>query len=142
MEIMLVEDNPADADLAMELLAGSLMVHNVALVADGASAMRLLRKKGDYAGAARPDIILLDLNLPGMHGHDVLREIKTDAALKAIPVIILTMSDNENDVRRAYENHANCYIVKSFDIENFNTVIRTIEAFWFNTVRLPRETIQ
>jgi CheY-like chemotaxis protein len=142
MEIMLVEDNPGDADLAMELLADSSMTLNVAHAIDGFAAMRRLRKKGDFAGAARPDLILLDLNLPGMHGHDVLKEIKTDATLKTIPVIILTMSDNEDDVRRAYENHANSYIVKSFDIGHFNTVIRTIEEFWFNTARLPREKTQ
>jgi CheY-like chemotaxis protein len=138
-EILLVEDNPGDVRLTIEALKEGKMHNNLHVTRDGAAAIAFLRREGEYADAVRPDLILLDLNLPKMDGREVLAEIKQDAGLKRIPVIVLTTSDAEMDILRSYELHANCYITKPVDIDQFIKVVRTIEGFWLSIVKLPRE---
>ena len=137
-EILLVEDNPGDARLTVEAFADGKVRNNLNVVPDGIEAMRYLRKEGPYADRPRPDIILLDLNLPKKDGREVLAEIKSDSDLKSIPVVILTTSKAEEDILRTYELHANCYITKPVDLDNFIEVVRSIEDFWLTLVRLPR----
>lgn len=137
VKILLVEDNVAEADLAREALEESKIENELFVVTNGEAAMDYLHKKERYSEAQRPDLILLDLNLPKKDGREVLTEIKNDDALKDIPVIILTTSKADEDVLMAYKNHANCYIRKPFDYEQFYTVIKKIEGFWFSTVLLP-----
>jgi two-component system, chemotaxis family, response regulator Rcp1 len=136
-EILLVEDSPTDALLAKEALEFSKVINNLHTVTDGMEAMAFVRKEGQYAHVPRPDLILLDLNLPKMDGREVLHEIKSDEHLKAIPVVVLTTSKDEADVLQAYGLHANCYIVKPVDFEKFAEVIKTVEIFWFMVVTLP-----
>ena len=138
-EILLVEDSPTDALLAREALGLSRLENELHVVQDGVEAMAFLRHEREYADAPRPDLILLDLNLPRKDGRAVLRELKTDERLKLIPVVILTTSAADADVQQAYGLHANCYIVKLVDFERFTRVIQTLEDFWFAVVRLPRE---
>jgi len=138
-EILLVEDSPTDALLAREALGLSRLENELHVVQDGVEAMAFLRHEREYADAPRPDLILLDLNLPRKDGRAVLRELKTDERLKLIPVVILTTSAADADVQQAYGLHANCYIVKPVDFERFTRVIQTLEDFWFAVVRLPRE---
>lgn len=140
IEILLVEDSPTDALLAQEALADARICNNLHPVTDGVAAMAFLHRQGRYAGAPRPDIILLDLNLPKKDGREVLREIKADASLRTIPVVILTTSEAEADVLQAYGLHANCYVVKPLDFDKFASVVRDLGNFWFAVVRLPRET--
>jgi len=137
VEILLVEDNPGDADLARETLTLSKINNNLHVVSDGEKAMDFLRQQGAYAGAPRPDIILLDLNLPRKDGREVLAEIKQDAHLKRIPVVILTSSGAEEDVIKSYNLHANCYITKPLDFTQFTKVVHSIEDFWLSIVKLP-----
>ena len=137
MQILLVEDNPGDVRLAVEALRGMKVRNQLHVVRDGAEAMSLLRRQGRYVGAPRPDLVLLDLNLPRKDGHEVLAEIKQDADLRRIPVVILTSSAAEQDILHAYNLYANCYITKPLDLEQFLSVIRSIEDFWFVVVRLP-----
>ena len=137
VEILLVEDNPGDVGLAREGLRECKIPNNLHVVADGLEASAFLRRKGAYAASPRPDIILLDLNLPKRDGRDLLREIKEDERLKQIPVVILTTSAAEEDITRSYSLHANCYVTKPLGIDQFLQVIRSIENFWFNTVKLP-----
>ena len=137
IEILLVEDNPGDSRLAQEALKDAKVRNNVSLVEDGIEAMAFLRKEGKYADALRPDVILLDLNLPKKDGREVLAEIKTDEDLKRIPVVILTVSKDEEDILKTYNLHANCYITKPIDLEQFIKVVRTIEDFWLTIVKLP-----
>ena len=137
IEILLVEDNPGDVRLTMEGLKGATASHNLSVVEDGVEAMALLRREGKYADAHRPDLILLDLNLPRMDGREVLAEIKTDEELRRIPVVILTTSDAEEDIVKLYDLHANCYITKPLDLEQFLEVVRSIEHFWLSAVKLP-----
>ena len=136
-EILLVEDSPTDALLAKEALEFSKVCNNLHTVTDGVEAMAFLRKEGQYAKVPRPDIILLDLNMPKMDGREVLQEIKSDKHLMSIPVVVLTTSGDEVDVLKAYGLHANCYIVKPVDFEKFAGVVKTIEVFWFVVVTLP-----
>jgi len=137
IEILLVEDNPADIRLAQEAFKDA-KVHNILhTVGDGVEAMAFLRREGKYADASRPDLILLDLNLPKKDGREVLAEIKTDEHLKLIPVVILTVSKDEEDILKTYNLHANCYITKPIDFEQFMKVIKTIEEFWLTIVKLP-----
>jgi chemotaxis family two-component system response regulator Rcp1 len=138
IEILLVEDNPGDARLTREALRDGKVRNNLHVVPDGVEAMAFLRKEGKWADAPRPDLVLLDLNLPKKSGREVLAEIKTTPDLMRIPVVVLTTSKAEEDILRAYEFHANCYITKPVDLEQFLTVIRSIEDFWFTIVRLPR----
>jgi two-component system, chemotaxis family, response regulator Rcp1 len=139
IEILMVEDNPGDVRLTMEALRESKVRNNLHVAADGVEAMAVLRREGQHAGAVRPDLILLDLNLPRMDGREVLSAIKSDAKLKTIPVVVLTTSRAEQDVLRSYELQANCYITKPVDLEQFLTVVRSIEDFWFTIVTLPHQ---
>jgi chemotaxis family two-component system response regulator Rcp1 len=137
IEILLVEDNPGDVDLAREALKESRVNNQVHVVSDGVAAMAFLRRTGTYKDAARPDLVLLDLNLPKKDGREVLAEIKADPDLKQIPVVILTTSTDEADVVKTYNLHANCYITKPIDFVQFVKVVKAIEDFWFTIVRLP-----
>ncbi|MFC1584612.1 response regulator [Fibrobacterota bacterium] len=137
LEILLIEDNPGDVRLTQEALSDSQITCHLNVVCDGVEAMNYLRKKGRYLSSARPDIILLDLNLPKKDGREVLHEIKTDTDLKRIPVIILTTSANEQDVSQAYELCANCYILKPVDIDGCLKIFRSVKNFWCNQVTLP-----
>lgn len=137
IEILLVEDNPGDARLTREALKDSKMRNNLNVVGDGVDALRYLRHEGEFSSAPRPDIILLDLNLPRLDGREVLREIKIDETLRRIPVVIMTTSDDEHDILAAYDLYANCYITKPVDFQRFIQIVKTIENFWFSIVRLP-----
>jgi len=137
IEILLVEDSPGDVRLTIEALKEGKILNNLSLAKDGVEAMAFLRKEGKYANHKRPDIILLDLNLPKKNGQEVLSEIKNDKSLKRIPVVILTISKMEEDILKTYENHANCYIVKPVDLDQFLGVVRAIEDFWLTIVKLP-----
>ena len=137
IEILLVEDNPGDADLAREALENGKLANNLHVVDDGEKAMAFLRREGQYAAVPRPDLILLDLNLPKKDGREVLAEIKVDSGLKRIPVVILTTSKAEEDVLRSYNLHANCYVTKPIDLNQFLKVVKSIEDFWLTIVVLP-----
>lgn len=137
IEILLVEDNPGDVRLTREALKDGKVLNRLSVVTDGVEAMEYLRRKGQYAAAPRPDVILLDLNLPRKDGREVLAELKTDPDLKRIPVVVLTTSDAEKDVLKAYDLHANCYITKPMDLMQFTTVVRAAEDFWLTIVKLP-----
>jgi len=139
IEILLVEDSPADVDLTREALEDAKVRNHLSVVADGVEALAFLRREGRYADAPRPDLILLDLNLPKKDGREVLAEIKADPALRRIPVVVLTTSEAEQDILRSYDLHANCYITKPVDLEAFIEVVRSIEGFWLAIVRLPTE---
>lgn len=139
-EILLVEDNPGDAQLAREALEESKFRNNLHHVSDGDAALDFMYRRGEHTEAIRPDLVLLDLNLPGMDGRDVLKHIKNDPELKMIPVVILTTSDAEDDVKRTYDLHANCYITKPIDFRQFLKVVRSIEDFWLSIVVLPTES--
>ncbi len=138
IQILLVEDNPGDARLAREALRGSTIDSTLTILEDGAAAMAYLQRKGKYASAPRPHLILLDLNLPGKSGTEVLQEIKSDPHLRRIPVIVLTTSTAQQDIDASYDLYANCYIIKPLDMLSFAQVLRQVENFWFNIVTLPR----
>jgi two-component system, chemotaxis family, response regulator Rcp1 len=135
--IFLVEDNRADIRLIQEVLKHSSVLHQVISVRNGVEAMAYLRREGEYADALRPDLILLDLNLPKKDGREVLAEIKTDPNLKRIPVVVLTTSRNEEDITQSYELHVNCYITKSRNLNELFKIVKGIEEFWLETVTLP-----
>ncbi|HEY1189670.1 MAG TPA: response regulator [Gemmata sp.] len=137
VEILLVEDNPADIELAREGLAEGKVRNNLHVVTDGEQAMAFLRRREPYAGAPRPDVVLLDLNLPRKDGREVLEEVKGDERLKTIPVVIMTSSRQEEDILRSYRLHANCYITKPLRLQQFLDVVRGIEHFWLTIVTLP-----
>jgi CheY-like chemotaxis protein len=137
IEILLVEDNPGDADLAREALSTNKLRNVLHVVGDGEEAMAFLRRTGKHAGAARPGLVLLDLNLPKKDGRAVLADMKADANLKRIPVVVLTISRDEEDVLKSYNLHANCFITKPIDLHQFIKVVRSIEDFWLTIVRLP-----
>jgi CheY-like chemotaxis protein len=137
VNILMVEDNPGDARLTREALKESKLANNLYHCKDGVEAMAFLRREGEYADAPRPDIVLLDLNLPRRDGREVLAEMKEDASLKQIPVVVLTTSEAENDILRSYELHANCYITKPVDLEKFIKIVQGIEDFWLTVVKLP-----
>lgn len=137
IDILLVEDNPGDVDLAREALGMGKLHNTLHVVQDGVAAMDFLRKTGKYVNAPRPDLMILDLNLPKKDGRQVLAEIKEDEDLKRIPVIILTSSRAEEDVLRSYNLHANCYITKPMDMKQFLHVVQSIEEFWLSIVVLP-----
>lgn len=139
INILLVEDNPADVLLTQEALEESKLINCISIVKDGEEAMGFLRKEGKYKDAITPDLILLDLNLPKKDGREVLKDIKDDPELMVIPVVILTTSAADEDVLRTYQLHANCYIMKPVDFEQFTRVVQTIECFWFSIVKLPRK---
>lgn len=137
IEILLVEDNPGDVRLTQEILKDAKVRNRLHVVNDGVEAMAFLKKKGKYRNKPRPDIILLDLNLPKKNGREILKEIKTDRHLKTIPVVILTISQAEKDIIDTYYNYANCYIVKPVNLNQFVKVIKSIEDFWLTIVKLP-----
>jgi CheY-like chemotaxis protein len=137
IELLLVEDNPGDVRLTIEALKEGRVINQLTVVQDGEEAIAFLRRQGRYAGAVRPDLILLDLNLPRKGGLEVLAEIKEDPDLKQIPVVVLTTSQAEQDVLRTYQLHANCYIVKPVDLNQFMAVVQAIKSFWLALVMLP-----
>ena len=137
IEILLVEDSPGDVRLTQEALREGKVRNNLHVVTDGGEALAFLRREGRYGAEPRPDVVLLDLNLPKKDGREVLAEIKEDDSLRRIPVVILTTSQDERDVLRAYDLHANCYITKPVDLDRFITVIQSIESFWLTIVTLP-----
>ena len=139
VEILLVEDNPGDVGLTRETLKDSKLLNHISVVEDGVEAMAFLRLEGKYAKATRPDLILLDLNLPKKDGREVLAEIKTDEQLRRIPVVILTTSSAEQDILEMYDLHANCFITKPVNLDQFTTVVKAIEEFWLTIVKLPPE---
>jgi len=137
LEILIVEDSPSDVFLAQEALKQTNETCRVHVASDGVEAMEFLRKQGPHTKAPRPDLILLDLNMPRKDGREVLMEIKSDDNLKSIPVLVLTSSSAEQDINKAYSLHANCYITKPADFARFKAVINSIQAFWFGNVTLP-----
>jgi len=138
IKILLVEDNPADVRLTIEALKEGKITNSLAVVRDGVEALDYLHRRGAHAGAPRPDLVLLDLNLPKKDGREVLAEIKEDEDLKRIPVVVLTTSKAEEDIVRSYNLHANCFITKPVDLEAFIGVVRSIEDFWLTVVALPK----
>jgi CheY-like chemotaxis protein len=138
-EFLLVEDNPGDVRLTCEALTESKVKNNLSIVGDGVEAMAFLRREGKYADAPRPDVILLDLNLPRKNGIEVLEEIKADPGLKRIPVVIITSSEAEQDILKTYDLHVNCYVNKPVDLEQFIKVVQSVENFWLTIVKLPSE---
>lgn len=137
VELLLVEDNPIDVLLTKEALKEAKIANNLHVVEDGEEAMTFLYQRGKYINAPRPDLILLDLNLPKKSGREVLADLKNDERLKTIPTLILSTSQSERDIRRAYDLHANCYITKPVDFEEFMDIVKSIDQFWFSTVTLP-----
>lgn len=139
MDILLVEDSPSDADLTIETFSDCRVLNHLHWVQDGVAALQFLRNQGEYTEVPRPDLILLDLNLPKKDGREVLAEIKADPVLKVIPVVVLTTSEAEEDIVRSYNLHANCYITKPVDLDRFIEIIRLLEGFWLVAVKLPKQ---
>lgn len=137
IEVLLVEDSPSDARLTQEAFKDGKIANRLTLVTDGVEAMAYLRREGRYANAVRPDLVLLDFNMPRMDGREVLKRIKTDPDLCTIPVVVLTTSEAEQDILDAYQYHANCYIQKPVDLARFLQIVGTIESFWLTVVKLP-----
>ena len=137
IEILLVEDNPADVRLTQEGLKEAKVANRLHAVMDGKTALDFLYRRGAYRTAPRPDVILLDLNLPGIDGHAVLTKVKDDPVLRVIPIVVLTSSEAESDIVRSYEEHANCFISKPIDFDGFLRVVHAVEDFWFTIVKLP-----
>lgn len=137
IEILMVEDNPADVRLTVEAFKDAKVLNHLNVVHDGEAAMEYLRRVGKYAGATRPDLILLDLNLPKMDGREVLEEIKKDQDLKRIPVVVLTTSDDERDILKAYDLHVNAYVTKPVALDQFVRIVEAVDDFWFSVVKLP-----
>lgn len=141
IEILLVEDNPGDVRLTQEALKEAKVSNRMNVVVDGEEALQYVRRQGRFNDAVRPDLILLDLNLPKKDGREVLTEIKSDPQLRSIPIVVLTTSNAELDIMRAYDLHANCYITKPVDLDQFLHVVREIESFWLTLVMLPTRAI-
>ncbi len=139
VEILLVEDNPGDVRLTQEALKESKVTNNLSVAEDGVEALAFLKREGKYADAPHPDLLLLDLNLPKKDGRELLEEIKADENLRRIPVVVLTTSKAEEDILRMYDQHANCYITKPIDFDQFIEVVKSIEDFWLTIVKLPTE---
>jgi CheY-like chemotaxis protein len=139
VEILLVEDNPGDVRLTIEAMREGKVRNNLSVVRDGVEALEFLRRQGSFKDAVRPDLILLDLNLPRRDGREVLGDIKADPALRSIPVVVLTTSSAEADILKSYALHANCYITKPVDLEQFVNVVKSIDDFWLTVVKLPGE---
>ena len=138
IEILMVEDSPSDVFLTKEAIKEAKLLNNLHVVQDGVEAMDFLRKQNQFTKVPRPDLILLDLNLPRKDGREVLAEVKTDAKLKSIPIVVLTSSEADEDILKAYGLHANCYITKPVDFGRFKEVVRSIENFWLTIVTLPK----
>ena len=141
IEILLVEDSPGDVLLTREALRDAKIRLNLQVAVDGEEAVALLRREGKYATAPRPDLVLLDLNLPKKDGREVLKEIKADSNLAIIPVVILTTSASEVDILRSYQLHANCFVTKPVDLDQFLTVVKSIDNFWLTVVKLPDDPL-
>ena len=141
VEILLVEDNPGDVRLTKEALKEAKVINKLTVLKDGVEALAFLRHQGSYSNAISPHLILLDLNLPKKDGREVLAEIKADEKLKRIPVVVLTTSQDEQDIFKSYNLHANCYVTKPVDLEQFMTVVKSIEDFWLGIVMLPKNGI-
>jgi chemotaxis family two-component system response regulator Rcp1 len=139
IEVLLVEDSAGDVRLTREAFKDAKVLINLHVASDGTEAMTYLRREGVHAGATRPDLILLDLNLPKKDGREVLEEIKQSPILKTIPVVILTTSAAEADILQSYEHHANCYITKPVNLDGFLKVVHSIDSFWLSVVKLPRD---
>ena len=139
IEILLVEDNPGDARLTREAFADAIVSNNLSVVGDGEQAMAFLRRQGGYADAPRPDLILLDLNLPRKSGREVLEDVKNDPALLSIPIVVMTTSEAEGDILNSYYHHANAYVTKPVDLDRFIDVVSKIEGFWLTVAKLPAE---
>ena len=139
IEILLVEDSPADILITREAFQDARLMNTIHVVEDGIQALEFLRREGNYASAPRPDLILLDLNLPRKNGREVLAEIKETAEFKSIPVVVLTTSNADEDILKAYDLHANCYVIKPVGFDNFLKAVQSIENFWFSVVVLPTE---
>lgn len=137
IDILMVEDNPADARLTAEAFRDAKVLNHMTVVGDGEAAMEYLHRRGRYAQATRPDLILLDLNLPKKDGREVLAEIKSDPDLRRIPVVVLTTSDDQRDILRAYDLHVNAYITKPVDLDQFMRIVEAVEDFWLSVVKLP-----
>lgn len=137
IEILLVEDSPDDARFTLEALKDGKIRNRVTWVEDGVEAMAFLRREGKFAAAPRPDLVLLDLKLPKKSGHEVLTDVKQDGDLRRIPVVIMTASDDQKDIDEAYNEHANCYVTKPVDLDQFLSIVHRIEDFWLSVVRLP-----
>jgi two-component system response regulator len=137
LEILLVEDDPGDAELTMEFLDEAKVMVNINVVDDGVKALAYLQKEGQYANASRPDLILLDLNLPKKNGREVLEVIKNNKKLRSIPVVVLTTSDADEDILKSYRLGANSYVTKPVGLEQFAQIVKSIESFWFTVVKLP-----
>jgi len=137
IDILLVEDSPSDVLLTREALRDARIANDLSVARDGEDAMDYLRQQGAHADKGRPDIVILDLNLPRMDGREVLREIKSDESLRRIPVVVLTTSSSDQDVGECYDSHANCFLTKPIDFEEFIDVVRSMEHFWISVVRLP-----
>jgi chemotaxis family two-component system response regulator Rcp1 len=138
--VLLVEDSPGDVRLTREAFKDAKVLINLHVASDGVEAMAFLAREGKHADAPRPDLILLDLNLPKKDGREVLSELKESPTLKSIPVVILTTSASEADIHGSYQHHANCYITKPVDLDGFLKVVKSIDSFWLSVVKLPRET--
>jgi CheY-like chemotaxis protein len=139
IEVLLVEDSPGDVRLTREAFKDAKVHINLHVASDGAKAMAFLNHEGEYANVPRPDLVLLDLNLPKKDGREVLQEIKESPTLKSIPIVVLTTSSSDADILRSYRLHANCYITKPVGLEGFLTVVKSIDNFWLSVVKLPRE---
>jgi two-component system, chemotaxis family, response regulator Rcp1 len=137
VQILIIEDNPADARLVREVMRDSKIINEISWVPDGVEALAFLRKQGKYVNSPRPNLIFLDLNMPRKDGRDVLREVKADPGFRSIPVVVMTSSQAEEDIARAYDQHANCYVRKPIDFQQFHEVVKSLETFWFSTVELP-----
>jgi CheY-like chemotaxis protein len=137
IELVIVEDNSADVRLTIESLKDAKLYNHLTVAKNGAEALAILRREGKYGEVRRPDLILLDLNLPKMDGREVLAEIKADPGLKRIPVVVFTTSNAEDDIIKTYDLHANCYVTKPVDLDQFVRVVRAIEEFWLTVVKLP-----
>jgi two-component system, chemotaxis family, response regulator Rcp1 len=137
IDILLVDDSPGDVRLAVEALKESRILNKIFVARDGVEAIAFLKKEGKFAGMPRPDVIFLDLNMPRKDGREVLGEIKDDPEFRRIPVVVLTISSSDEDIMKAYNLHANCYITKPVNLDQFNKVVNTIDCFWFSIVKLP-----
>ncbi|HEY9905840.1 MAG TPA: response regulator [Candidatus Sericytochromatia bacterium] len=141
LQVLLVEDDPGDVELTQEALKNSKLLIELNVVNDGEEAIAYLRQEGEYAEALRPSLILLDLNLPGMNGREVLQEIKNDDRLRLIPIVVLTTSDLQKDILNSYELGGNCYITKPVSLKDFMKIVQFIEAFWLTVVKLPTQEL-